>query len=41
MWLVALVGAAFLLAAGIAIGMALHDNPNPNLTVTTTKTFVP
>jgi uncharacterized membrane protein len=40
-WLVALVGAAFLLAAGIAIGMALHDNPNPNLTVTTTKTFVP
>ena len=37
----ALVAAAILLAAGIALGMALHDNPNPNLTVTTTKTFVP
>jgi hypothetical protein len=40
-WLVALVAAAFLVAAGIALGMALHDNPKPNLTVTTTKTFVP
>jgi hypothetical protein len=29
------------LAVGVALGMALHDNPSPNLTVTTTKTFVP
>ena len=29
------------LAVGIALGMALHDNPSPNLTVTTTKTVVP
>jgi hypothetical protein len=31
----------FLLAVGIAIGMAMQDNPQPNLTVTTTKTFIP
>jgi hypothetical protein len=40
-WLAVLFVAAILLAAGIALGMALHDNPNPNLTVTTTKTIVP
>ena len=26
---------------GIALGQALHDNPKPNLTVTSTKTLVP
>ena len=31
----------FVLAVGIALGMALQDNPSPNLTVTTTKTVVP
>jgi type VI protein secretion system component VasF len=40
-WLVALVAAAVVFVAGIALGMALHDNPKPDLTVTTTKTIVP
>jgi hypothetical protein len=40
-WLAGLVAAVFLLAVGIAIGMAMQDNPQPNLTVTTTKTFIP
>lgn len=40
--LVAAVAAALiLLAVGIAIGEALHDNPRPGLTVTTTETIVP
>jgi hypothetical protein len=30
-----------LLAVGISIGMALQDNPRPDLTVTTTKTRIP
>jgi hypothetical protein len=41
LWLLAVVAAAALFAVGIALGMALHDNPSPNLTVTTTKTVVP
>jgi hypothetical protein len=28
-------------AVGVALGKALEDNPQPNLTVTTTKTIVP
>jgi hypothetical protein len=40
-WLAGLVAAAVLFAAGIALGMALHDNPKPNLTVTTEKTIIP
>jgi len=40
-WLLALVAAVVLFAAGIALGKALEDNPTPNLTVTTTKTIVP
>ena len=40
-WLAALVAAVFLLAVGIAIGMALQDTPQPNLTITTTKTLIP
>ncbi len=40
-WLVGLCLAALLLAVGVALGMALEDNPKPNLTVTTTKTIVP
>ena len=35
----ALVCAAFLL--GIALGMALHDNPKPGGTQTIVRTFVP
>jgi hypothetical protein len=40
-WLVGLIVAAVLLVVGVAIGMALHDNPTPDLTVTTTKTLIP
>jgi hypothetical protein len=36
-----LVAGLLLLVVGIAIGEALHDNPQPGLTVTTTKTIVP
>jgi hypothetical protein len=39
--LAALAAGLVLLAVGIAIGEALHDNPQPGLTVTTTKTIVP
>jgi hypothetical protein len=35
------VAAVVLFAVGIALGMALHDNPKPDLSVTTTKTIVP
>jgi hypothetical protein len=40
-WLAGLVAALLLLSVGIAVGMALEDNPQPGLTVTTTKTLVP
>jgi hypothetical protein len=40
-WLLGLLLAAALLAVGIAIGEALHDNPRPGLTVTTTLTLHP
>ena len=36
-----LLAAAAIFAVGIALGQALHDNPKPNLTVTSTKTLVP
>ena len=39
--LAALAAAAILFVLGIAVGSALHDNPNPDLTVTTTKTIIP
>jgi hypothetical protein len=37
----ALAAGLILLAVGIAIGEALHDNPKPGITVTTTKTLIP
>ena len=40
-WLLAVALALLLFAAGVAVGMALHDNPKPDLSVTTTKTIVP
>jgi hypothetical protein len=40
-WLAGLVAVVFLLALGIAVGMALQDNPQPDLTITTTKTLIP
>ena len=36
-----LLAAAAIFAVGVALGQALHDNPKPNLTVTSTKTLVP
>jgi drug/metabolite transporter (DMT)-like permease len=39
--LIALVAAAIVFAVGVALGKSLEDNPQPNLTVTTTKTIVP
>jgi ABC-type transporter Mla subunit MlaD len=38
---VGLLAALVIFAVGIAVGQALHDNPTPNLTVTSTKTLVP
>ena len=40
-WLLAALVVAIVFAAGIALGAALHDNPTPNLTVTTLKTLIP
>ncbi len=40
-WLAGIAAAAVLFVLGIAVGMALHDNPKPDLTVTSTKTIVP
>lgn len=37
----ALVAGAVIFVVGIAVGEALHDNPKPDLTVTSTKTLVP
>ena len=37
----ALLVAAAIFAAGVALGMALHDNPAPGSTETTTKTILP
>jgi hypothetical protein len=39
--IVGLLAAAAIFAIGVAVGQALHDNPKPNLTVTSTKTLVP
>jgi hypothetical protein len=42
MKLVAAVAAGLILfAIGVALGEALHDNPKPGITVTTTKTLIP
>ena len=40
-WLLALVVAAAIFAAGVALGEALHDNPKPGITVTTVTTVQP
>jgi hypothetical protein len=37
----ALAAAVVLFAVGVAVGEALHDNPKPGITVTTTKTLLP
>ena len=38
---VAIVAGLILFAVGVALGEALHDNPKPGITVTTTKTLIP
>ena len=38
---VCLLAAVAIFVVGVAVGQALHDNPKPNLTVTSTKTLVP
>jgi ABC-type transporter Mla subunit MlaD len=38
---VCLLAAVAIFVVGVAVGQALHDNPTPNLTVTSTKTLVP
>jgi hypothetical protein len=40
-WLLGLIVAAAVFALGIALGEALHDNPKPGITVTTTLTLTP
>ncbi|MGZ4389174.1 MAG: hypothetical protein ACXVZL_07320 [Gaiellaceae bacterium] len=40
-WLLVLVVAAVIFAAGVALGQALHDNPKPGITVTTVETIRP
>jgi hypothetical protein len=37
--LLALLAAAVLLAVGVALGEALHDNPKPGVTTTTVTTL--
>ena len=38
---VAVAAGLVLFAVGVALGEALHDNPKPGITVTTTKTLIP
>jgi hypothetical protein len=39
--LLAIAAAAILVAVGVALGEALHDNPKPDFTVTHQKTLIP
>jgi hypothetical protein len=39
--LLAIAVAAILVAVGVAVGEALHDNPKPDFTVTHQKTLIP
>jgi hypothetical protein len=39
--LVAVVGVAIVFALGVAVGMALHDNPKPGIVVTSVRTLHP
>lgn len=40
-WLGAAVVAAALVALGVAVGEALHDNPRPGVTTTSVTTVAP
>ena len=37
----AVLAAAVVFAAGVAVGMALHDNPKPGIVVTSESTLHP
>jgi len=39
--LVAVLAAAIVFAAGVAVGMALHDNPKTGIVVTSVSTLHP
>jgi hypothetical protein len=39
--LLALLAVAAVFAAGVAVGMALHDNPRPGIVVTSDSTLHP
>jgi hypothetical protein len=40
-WVLVLVLAGLVFAAGVAVGEALHDNPVPGLTTTSVTTLTP
>jgi hypothetical protein len=40
-WVIAVFAAVVVFAVGIAVGEAIHDNPTPGITLTTTKTIHP
>jgi len=40
-WLLGAVAAAAVFAVGVAVGEALHDNPTPKITITTTELTLP
>ena len=39
--LLAVLGAAIVFAIGVAVGMAIHDNPKPGIVVTSESTLHP
>ena len=40
-WLLGLLFVVAAFAAGVSVGLALHDNPKPGVTVTTVRTLHP
>jgi hypothetical protein len=40
-WALAILVAAIVFVVGIAVGEAIHDNPKPGITLTTTRTIHP
>jgi hypothetical protein len=40
-WLLGLLFVLAAFAAGVAVGLALHDNPKPGVTITTVRTLHP